>query len=90
MTLAFDNTLLLFVQALMKAGKYIEAFQSIILRVRGTKQSDIDRARDVYNAFTRFDATVEVNISMATLTWLMSDVELHYIYYHIYNTWEDS
>lgn len=75
MTLAFDSTLLLFEQASMKAGKYIEAFQNIILRVRGTKQSDIDKARDNLLAFTCFDSSVEVNISMAALTRLMSDVE---------------
>jgi hypothetical protein len=72
----FDDQLRLFALALMKEGKIVEAFQSLILKVRGKQQEDINLARDNLNKFTQFDMAVEIDIGMNALVKLFSAV--HY------------
>jgi hypothetical protein len=70
----FDDQLQLFALPLLKADKIVEAFQALILKVRGTQQVDIDLARDNLREFTTFDMSVEINIGMNTLVKLIAAV----------------
>jgi hypothetical protein len=70
----FDDQLQLFALPLLKADKVVEAFQALILKVRGTQQVDINLARDNLRKFTTFDMSVEINIGMNTLVKLFAAV----------------
>jgi hypothetical protein len=70
----FDDQLRLFALPLIKEGKILEAFQALILKVRGKQQADINLARDNLTSFTKFDMSVEIDIGMNTLVKLISAV----------------
>jgi hypothetical protein len=59
----------------VKAGKYIEAFQNTIIRVRGHKQSDIDKAKDNLATFIHFDPSQEINIGVASMMRVISELQ---------------
>jgi hypothetical protein len=55
----FDDQLRLFALPLITEGKILEAFQALILKVRGKQQADINLARDNLTSFTKFDMSVD-------------------------------
>jgi hypothetical protein len=73
-TTVFDDQLRLFALPLITEGKIVEAFQALILKVRGKQQADINLARDNLTSFTKFDMSVEIDIGMNTLVKLISAV----------------
>lgn len=70
----FDDQLRLFALPLTKEDRIVEAFQALVLKVRGKQQADIDLARDNLKAFTSFDLSVEINNAMNSLVKLFAAV----------------
>jgi hypothetical protein len=64
----------LYVLPLLKENKIVQAFHSLINKVRGRRQEDIDIARDNLAQFRSFDMSVDIHIAMNTLVKLFSAV----------------
>jgi hypothetical protein len=73
--LAFGEQLKLYVLPLLKENKIVLAFQSLINKVRGKRQEDIDTARDNLAAFRNFDVNVDIQIGMNSMVQLFSAVD---------------
>jgi hypothetical protein len=73
-TLVFDEQLKLYVLPLLRENKIVPAFHSLVNKVRGRRQEDIDTARDNLAQFRSFDMCVDIHIGMTTLVKLFSAI----------------
>jgi hypothetical protein len=75
MNLVFDASLILFVQISLRKGQVVAVFHIIIDKIRGQRQSDKEFTRKKYTAFTKFDPTLEIGVSISVLDNLQVAVE---------------